>query len=199
MAKSLKKESGKLAMADIEVKKSPIHGYGVFAVKKIPKKTVIEESRAVIFPKLKEYRRAISERIFSWDDNNVALVLGYGSIYNHSSKPNATFSVDRSNEVMKFIAIDDIKSGDEILIDYGERWFANHAQREAQERRKYAIRFYRMFTIILVLLALSFIFPAQKTITKLSQSRHLFRQDVTNAPQLQYLERLGSSSMVPRK
>jgi uncharacterized protein len=47
----------------------------------------------------------------------VAVVLGYGSLYNHSYKPNAYYR-DRRNRVKEFIALRDIAAGEEITINY---------------------------------------------------------------------------------
>ena len=52
------------------------------------------------------------------DATTACMLLGYGSMYNHSSEPNAEVIFDVPNERVEFQAIRDIVAGEEILIDY---------------------------------------------------------------------------------
>jgi SET domain-containing protein len=54
--------------------------------------------------------------VFVWEDNKFAVALGYGSLYNHSYEPNAKYI--RKKDKILFQAIKDIKSGEEITINY---------------------------------------------------------------------------------
>ena len=111
---------------NIEIRLSPIQGYGVFATKDFSPKEVIEECPVIIFQRLDlDYRESISNRLFFWDDANSAIVLGCGSMYNHAKDYNATFSVDRDNQRMIFIATKHIATGSEILVNYGDDWFSS--------------------------------------------------------------------------
>ncbi|MFC1649664.1 SET domain-containing protein-lysine N-methyltransferase [Patescibacteria group bacterium] len=54
-------------------------------------------------------------------------------MYNHSYKPNATFKIKNTQEVVDFIAAKNIKSHDEITINYNQEnpnkdpmWFENN-------------------------------------------------------------------------
>ena len=62
----------------------------------------------------------IFEYYFIWEEEGyeACLALGYGSLYNHSNEPNAKVILDYTDESIKIEAIEKIKSGDEILIDY---------------------------------------------------------------------------------
>lgn len=60
----------------------------------------------------------LTKYTFVWDDNNEAVVLGYGSLYNHSEQPNVDFNPDYENMQMKFTALKDIALGEELYIDY---------------------------------------------------------------------------------
>ena len=104
-------------------------GRGVFALRDIAAGTVIERVPVVLIPKEQvfgdspEAQRSarISWYVFSWEGltarNYVALALGYGSIYNHSYEPNARYQPEPP-DVLAFVAIADIKSGEEITINY---------------------------------------------------------------------------------
>jgi hypothetical protein len=96
-------------------------GRGVFARNKIEKGRLIERVPIVVFPAREVFgslrQSKLAEYVFNWDDNLVALSLGYGSLYNHSFRPNARFYYEgRLTQV--FSAIRDIEEGEEITVDY---------------------------------------------------------------------------------
>jgi SET domain-containing protein len=47
-----------------------------------------------------------------------AVVLGYGTIYNHAEDNNATWETDSGLRLYRFYATKEIKSGQEILTNY---------------------------------------------------------------------------------
>lgn len=48
------------------------------------------------------------------------LALGFGSLYNHTYEPNATYSENHKEKTMSFVALKDIKSGEEITVNYNQ-------------------------------------------------------------------------------
>ncbi len=107
-------------IADSKIKNA---GRGVFAIRDIVKNEIIE-----ICPILEVHIEdvfVLQESImmtyyFSFDDTKdmVTIALGYGSIYNHSYKPNTTYRKISQDNVMEFRAIKDIKKGEEITVNY---------------------------------------------------------------------------------
>lgn len=82
---------------------------------------LIETCPILIIPD--EQNSAIEKTIldhysFNWNNRDSAILLGYGSLYNHSYEPNAVYERDYENKVMRFIAIKDICIGEEITINY---------------------------------------------------------------------------------
>ena len=57
------------------------------------------------------------------DDDMVILLLGYGSLYNHSSENNADYFYDEANDLVYFESTHPIVAGEEICISYGSDWF----------------------------------------------------------------------------
>jgi hypothetical protein len=107
---------------DVEVRKTKKKGRGVFALKNFKKGEIIEKCPVL---KLKPAERRLCERtflnhyIYPWKSlNDAVVVLGYGSIYNHSYEPNGKWVRDYKGENMVYKAIKPIKKGEEILIDY---------------------------------------------------------------------------------
>lgn len=113
------------ASQKIYIAKSNINnaGRGVFAITSIKKGIVIENCPVI---QISEHDMAnlkeslLVEYFFFFDKNNRRLLvaLGFGSIYNHSQKPNAKYKIKPAENTMEFIAIHDIKKGDEITIHY---------------------------------------------------------------------------------
>lgn len=103
----------------LTVKKSLIHGYGVFAGEKIEKGEIIEECYAILTA---GQDIALNNYYFGAQDKS-AVLTGLGFIYNHSEQPNATYFFDELNTVMVFQAKNAIEAGKEIVISYGENWF----------------------------------------------------------------------------
>lgn len=105
----------------LRIQKSAIHGYGVFAGEDIPLEAIIEESRVLITPTFDPH---FQHYYFSAPDKKFALVLGNGSLYNHSSEPNAKYEYDEEAGVFRFTAVRLIKQDEEIYIGYGKNWFS---------------------------------------------------------------------------
>ncbi len=115
-------------MKDIEVRKSPVHGLGVYATADIAKHTCLEVCPIINFSRdlfdshlrFHNEEHILTDYMFRWEDGEVALVFGYGSMYNHSAYPNAFWRL-RANKVnpgIEIFAKKDIKSGEEIFIRY---------------------------------------------------------------------------------
>ena len=106
----------------IEIRKSNIEGAGrgIFATTVIKEGTIIESCPILLLPE-KDYPLAkqtvLRNYYFLWK-NSAAICLGYGSLYNHSYEPNATYKKDLEKEQISFIALQDIQSGEEITVNY---------------------------------------------------------------------------------
>ena len=102
----------------IEVRKIKSKGRGVFARRLIRKGELIERVPVLVLPiEETEADTVLSNYCFAWGRNTVALALGYGSIYNHSFKPNARYD-DTAPQTKEFRALRNIKPGEEITINY---------------------------------------------------------------------------------
>jgi len=101
----------------IEVKRSKGKGRGVFATRLIEEGEVIERAPVLVFHEDEMYGSDLGRYVFGWGPHHVGLVLGYGSLYNHSYKPNACFA-DIGQRVKVFSALRDIPAGEEITINY---------------------------------------------------------------------------------
>ena len=107
-------------------------GRGVFTTAIIPDGSIIEICPVIIIPAHEV------DYYFIWgeDDDQAAIALGYGSLYNHSYKPNANFSLNLDDRTIEIIAIKDIEAGEEITFNYhgdpdaaDEVWFDETGKR----------------------------------------------------------------------
>lgn len=110
-----------LVCAALSVKQSLIHGYGVFAQQDIQPDSIIEECRALV---RREIDKDFRDYYFGVDQYEI-LLLGNGSLYNHSNQPNACYRFDPDHSLMVFRASRFIARGEEIFISYGKTWFSD--------------------------------------------------------------------------
>jgi len=105
----------------VYVKRIKGKGRGVFARRDILKGEVIERVPVIIVPNdhfadgLKN--PTLSRFCFIRTDTTVAVALGYGSLYNHSFRPNARYD-DGPMATMYFTALRNIAADDEITVNY---------------------------------------------------------------------------------
>jgi len=106
----------------IEVAQSPTLGIrAVLAARDIKKGQLIETCPVLLVPIQEEdflEKTVLWKYYFAWNKKFDALILGYGSIYNHSEEPNAEVGFDYDQNCAHFRALTDIKKGGEIFIDY---------------------------------------------------------------------------------
>ena len=63
-----------------------------------------------------------------WGKSTSAICFGFGSYYNHSYKPNATYKKEIKKQIIRFIAIRDIKKNEEITVNY------NYGKQKSKKR-----------------------------------------------------------------
>lgn len=94
---------------------------GVFATRDIQKGELIHEAPVIPYPnedhELIE-QTILADYVFQYGANHTAVLLGYGSLFNHSYTPNATYEINFDQHTFDFYAYTDIKAGEEILINY---------------------------------------------------------------------------------
>lgn len=102
-------------------------GRGVFALRNFKPDETIEIAPVILIPKRQLSalnKTALKDYYFNWGNGCVALAMGYGSLYNHASDPNAEFLCHPPSQSIRFTAVRRIVKGEEILIDYDcPLWF----------------------------------------------------------------------------
>lgn len=121
-----------LRLNDVYVKKSTLHGYGVFAGKSLRKGEIIEECYLII---TKGKDSALEDYYFDVD-GKYALLTGFGIIYNHSDNPNADYNIYAKKKLVVITADRAIKKGEEIFLSYGDKWFSDRGWEAKHSKKK---------------------------------------------------------------
>lgn len=114
------------------VKKSSLHGYGVFAGKRIRKNEIIEECYMIL---TKGKDKGLEDYYFDATGKD-GVLLGFGSIYNHSEDPNADYRIYTKKRLAVIKAERTIAKGEEIFITYGDEWFSDRGFKAKQKKTK---------------------------------------------------------------
>jgi len=120
-----------LAPKKIYVDKSPIHGWGVFALEKIFVGELIEECPILSLPmKFGEVSGLMLDYRFNWPSGTLeweeqVISLGFGSLYNHSETPNAQWKSNNKKRTFEFTCVRDIEPNEEIFVWYGDVGYWN--------------------------------------------------------------------------
>ena len=111
-----------------EVKESPGKGMGVFATELIKQDEIIEECHLTVLPIPDCYQQILDDYRYNYpagrvDYEDMVIVFGFGSIYNHSNEYNAYWVDHPECKAFRYIASKDIHPGEEIYIFYGNMHF----------------------------------------------------------------------------
>lgn len=113
-----------ISLSKVYVEKSdiPFAGRGVFAKVEIAKGEIIERCPIIEISQndISFTRSHLATYFFYFgkQKERAALALGFGSIYNHSKKPNAKFKIKPADMIIEFVALKNVKIGAEITFDY---------------------------------------------------------------------------------
>lgn len=111
----------KYPILNISKSKIKAAGRGVFAGEDIKKAQIIEICPVLVVPR-KDYpilkKTIMRNYYFMWGKVTCAVCFGFGSMYNHGFNPNATYVKDIKGQNIKFVAVKNIKKGEEIIVNY---------------------------------------------------------------------------------
>ena len=98
-------------------------GRGVYARRDIKKGEIIETCPVIEVPKhdVANLRESILVTYFFYfgkKRDRLVIALGFGSIYNHTYEPKATYKKKHAEKTINFIALKNIKKDDEITVNY---------------------------------------------------------------------------------
>ncbi len=109
----------------ISKSKIPNSGRGVFASVDIKKGELIERCPVIELSEL-DFESVNQTSLVNYiyylgkNKDRLILVLGFGSLYNHSYQPNAVYKYKPKSKVIDFIALKGIKKDEEITVNYNQ-------------------------------------------------------------------------------
>jgi hypothetical protein len=108
---------------EVEVKKSGVAGRGVYALRDFTKGEIIETAPSLI-DDCKNFQGVLKDYISGTRvKDQCAINMGYFNYYNHSDKNNAKYNTDYDTQSISVMALKDIKKGEEIFVNYGEKYW----------------------------------------------------------------------------
>jgi hypothetical protein len=120
----VKKESFNLGR--VEYMKRPGGEYTMIGKTHFAKGEIVEICPVIFVGEIAKTLDRIKDLIFELDKNKGqwGLVLGYGSLYRHSNKPNIDYAYNGKSRQMYFITNRPIKMQEELTINYGSDYWA---------------------------------------------------------------------------
>jgi SET domain-containing protein len=109
------------------IEKSKERGRGVFTAKALDAYVVIEISPVIVMTSAERLlldQTLLHDYIFEWgpDSKACCMALGYIAVYNHSYSSNCEYEMDYTAQTIKIKTVRDIKSGEELFINYNGDW-----------------------------------------------------------------------------
>src|SRR5215475_10835503 len=112
-----------MMLASLYIAPTKLMGRGVFTSEGIDKGTIIEESPVIVMSN--EERKLLDQTllhdyIFEWGEkkDQCCMALGYIAVYNHSYRSNCEYEMDFSKGVIAIKAVDFIRAGEELFVNY---------------------------------------------------------------------------------
>jgi SET domain-containing protein len=106
-----------------EIRLLPEKGRCVFARQDFARGSILEKAPIILLPK-KDWQRIEKTCLHNYafglgpDHDQAAIALGLGSLFNHSYEPNAFYRKLLVKQNIEFVALRDIRSGEEITVNY---------------------------------------------------------------------------------
>jgi hypothetical protein len=122
-----RKESFNLAR--IEWTKRPGGDYSLISKTQFARGELIEVCPLIILPDIVKTIDRLKDIVFEIDKKKgeYGLVLGYGSMYRHSDKPNVDYAFNKRQRHMFFIANRTIQFNEELTINYGTEYWSERS------------------------------------------------------------------------
>lgn len=106
-------------------------GHGIFTTTSIPADTTLEECPYLRI-KAAECAGSLDDYVFnleSAEENGgsevYSLVLGWGSLFNHSYDHNTEYWHDTDRDLIVFHTIKKVSAGKQLFVNYGKEWWGS--------------------------------------------------------------------------
>jgi len=119
---TMSKKNKLFSSEKLEVRRSIIHGWGVFAKEPIEMGELLQECHGLIISG-EDYEKSktisgIACNSFRVSENLYMIPYGFGAIYNSHSNQNIIATFDTKSCIMSFYALKEIRENQELFLDY---------------------------------------------------------------------------------
>jgi tRNA-specific adenosine deaminase 3 len=132
-----------LPARSLVVRRTETAGRGVFAQVDLTVGTLVDISHVLLFP-AEQYAAygkftELDNYTYVWQKTAkgpiMALALGTGSLFNHSSTPNVSFFLDKEAQLIRYTIMRSVRAGEELCISYGtgRMWWEERQPLEADQ------------------------------------------------------------------
>ena len=107
----------------LRIAEAPQVGRGVFAERDYEAGEVIESAPVIVIP-ASDWQHLEKTELFNycyaWGErlDEMAIALGFGSLYNHSYSPNARYVRRCRERLIDFVTLKTIRKGEQICVNY---------------------------------------------------------------------------------
>ena len=102
----------------VYIKKSPIHGWGLFSQTHFLQNDIITQSPGMIFGIGSYVPPELCEYTFPFPTGGLFLCLSHSNLINSSPNPNSIFEIDILNKILTIKALHNIEPDEEITLHY---------------------------------------------------------------------------------
>ncbi len=105
------------------------YGYGIFTTKSISADTTLEECPYLRIKEdecsgpLDDYLFNLESAEENGESDYYSLVLGWGSLFNHSYQHNTEYWHDTERDLIVFYTIKKVSAGKQLFVNYGKEWW----------------------------------------------------------------------------
>lgn len=117
-----------MSISYLHIGETTSKGRGVFTKKALKAATIIETAPVIIMSaedRKNLDKTLLHDYIFEWQPDGAemcCMALGWVPLYNHSYRSNCEYYMDYDNNTIFIQTVRDIKSGEELTINYNGTW-----------------------------------------------------------------------------
>ncbi len=110
-------------------------GWGVFTLSALPADTLVESAPFLLLdlasaqhPPLCDYSFRLTDNAKSPHYEQRALVLGWGSLYNHADEPSLHYQLRLKQRLFEYVTTRDVPAGEQLFVSYGGVWWTDRGR-----------------------------------------------------------------------
>lgn len=110
-------------------------GWGVFTTADLPAGTLVERTPFLVLDPVDAQNPPLNDYVFVVTHNprsplfgQLALVLGWGSLFNHAGEANVQHHLKLKERLFDFVTTRAVSAGEQLFVDYGDGWWSERGR-----------------------------------------------------------------------